>query len=109
MSATNHYADVWRLHRRRTIVFFGVVCAMLPGIPVSLYLLASAGIKNAGPWVIAPWVVVLYVSVRRLEKTPCPRCGKAFYRPFLANLSESRCAHCRLPMNAVEPVGGAQR
>jgi hypothetical protein len=70
--------------------------ALFGGIPSAVaaaYLWSAASVAP-----LIAWVVAMAIVVTRAEMSPCPRCGKAFFRAgAFHNLFAKSCLHCGLP------------
>jgi predicted RNA-binding Zn-ribbon protein involved in translation (DUF1610 family) len=80
----------WRLVRNWLIWGF------LPGVLlISNLLFRVTQLRYSFLIVVAAWMVTIAYSVRRVQRWPCPNCGKPVMRKgWFHNDFSSKCLHC---------------
>ena len=85
--------DPWSAYRARIKAVRWVLVAGVAAAVGAVYLWSMISVA-----VLIAWLLLLAIFATRAEMSPCPRCGKAFFRAgAFHNLFAKRCLHCQLP------------
>jgi hypothetical protein len=89
-----HYMATWRRYRLWRRLFLTAFWGYLPYFMIVAVCLRRLGIKSDG-WtlgLVVPWFLFIPIARVVYVITPCPRCGKQFFKSFATT-----CRYCGLP------------
>lgn len=89
--------STWADYRQRVMLLWA---ALVPGLVIAVASAEFVLIERMGArglmWPMFAWGAAVAWAVHRLQRFPCPRCGRRFFRssPPLLTLRAKRCVNC---------------